>query len=140
MPAQLDQRSARVSGIAGAIGLSVALALLVLAAAAAFAESAELSAANGWVEHTHEVIEALLAERSGLAETAAARAALPAGGAGTLPRLLDALARVGTNAQAVRRLTADNRGQQRRLDDLEGLVRQHVALLAPGRGPCASTA
>src|ERR1700733_2197682 len=112
-----------------AIGLWVALALLALVGATAYGMTFAVADTTAWVEHTHEVMEHLGAERAALAEAESLRRAHGlSGDAALLELYADAIGRVRANGKAVRALTLDNANQQRRLDQLEPLIAERISI------------
>src|ERR1700733_7819492 len=96
------------------VGLRVALVILGLVGALAYETTVTLGEATARVEHTHEVIERLLAERAALQEVLAVRRAHGLTGDGAL---LDPYAKavqgLGARRNGLRVLTFDNSGEQR---------------------------
>ena len=112
-----------------AFGLAVGVLLAI--AAASYLSVTSLAETGQWIGHTHEVLAAIDA----VAATATTAEAGTRGYALTgEERFLEAYqsgARgVDTGVATLRRLTADNSAEQRRVDRLEPLLREHLARLA----------
>jgi PAS domain S-box-containing protein len=113
------------------IAFGVLLALVVVVVGLAQATFRELSSANRWSLHTHEVLSSTHAVREGLAEMEAGYR----GYALTLdPRFLEqwrtGMRTLRREESVIRRLTRDNPGQQARLDSAEAAVREWLVLQA----------
>ena len=106
-----------------------ALAVLVVGIAtldviARFRES------RGWVEHTRQVLAAAQDARTALVDIETGqRGFLIAGEPAYLAPYDSGMRALREDTLRLRRLTSDNAAQQRRLDVLSPLVREHVALL-----------
>ena len=106
-----------------------AAALLVLAGAG-YGSFRSLLEKNGWVDHTRQVIYhaekviSLLKD----AETGQ-RGYIIAGDSVYLEPYFSALDSISPRVSQLQRLTADNAGQQARIDTLQRMIRQHMALL-----------
>ncbi len=112
--------------------LGPALLLLLTVAASAY-EFNRLRATRGSVAHTHFVIEAAERVTTDLLQAEAAeRGFLLTADSAYVPRYLFAVGALDRDTAQLRRLTRDNESQQMRLDALEPLVRQRLALLARG--------
>jgi methyl-accepting chemotaxis protein len=111
-------------------GYALAVALLVVIGAVAFVNIGKLMESVGWVAHSHQVVEHLDNLLSHLkdAETGQ-RGYLLTGEKSYLDPYDSALERVNADISELRRLTADNPDQQRRLDSLEPLVTAKLAEL-----------
>jgi methyl-accepting chemotaxis protein len=120
--------------IAGGFGL--VLAIFVLVGALAFWGTSELIGANRWVAHTQDVLTRLEALRLGVMEAEVARRGY------LFTKKEDYLtkgyepARTGyrKTLDQLRELTKDNSNQQRRLDELESLLRTKFPDRLPAAG------
>ncbi|MEX2220679.1 MAG: CHASE3 domain-containing protein [Candidatus Rokuibacteriota bacterium] len=107
------------------------MAVLLAIAAASYRSVASLAETGQWIGHTHEVLAAIdaVVAVTTTAETSARGYALTGE-----ERFLETYQSDARGAEAalatLRRMTADNPGQQRRGDGLEPLVREHLARLA----------
>ena len=108
----------------------LAVLLLALITAVSYRSSQRFTEDERWVTHTHQVLEDIAVLRSAIEEAEAGRRGYLLTGD---PRCLRAYgaARSATavDLSVIRRLTADNPAQQRRLDDLEPLVETRLAQL-----------
>ena len=111
-------------------GLWGALGILGLVAALGYETTNGVTATIEMVDHTHDAIEQLEQLRTAVAEAESARRGHALTGDESLLRVYpDAVARMKAAAAGARRLTAENRAQQRRLDDLDAAVDTRIALL-----------
>jgi signal transduction histidine kinase/CheY-like chemotaxis protein len=113
------------------VGPGFGLAFLLLGAVGGFSywNTAQLEDTARWVAHTHEVLgqlEALLSEVEDV--EAGARRYVITGDRGGLEPYQGGLTRVPLSLDRLRQLTADNSGQQARLDRLGPLISQRLAL------------
>jgi PAS domain S-box-containing protein len=112
------------------VGFAVLLTCLVAMAAVSYPMLVRLRKDAGWVENTHRVIASLrlLISSATDAETSE-RGYLVTGSAEYLEPFQSAVQNVNQALDEVRRLTSDNREQQRRLADLKPLVEERLAVL-----------
>ena len=113
------------------IGFAAALAILLAAALFAAVRLRAFETATGWVDHTHQVIEALevTGHRLSSAESAQ-RAYLLSGNARYLGKFARDSGAVLGSMRHVRDLVIDNPTQEARVDTLERLARAKLAQLA----------
>ena len=112
------------------VGLGLALALVLGVTLLSFRSLAEQGEAADWVTHTHIVIGGLETLRAEVLRAESARGGYALTGDPELQsRFAAARDAMQKNLGALRMLTADNASQQKRLDQLEPLIRQHVELL-----------
>jgi PAS domain S-box-containing protein len=113
------------------IGLWFAIAILALVGLITYQTTAAVIDTTAQVAHTHEVIENLGQERAALAEAVSARRAYAlTGDHAMIAEFNDAVQRVNAYGAAVGALTADNVGQQKRLETLGPLVSERLLALA----------
>jgi len=109
-----------------------ALAVLVVGIAT-FDVIARFRESRGWVEHTRQVLAAAQDARTALVDIETGqRGYLIAGDPAYLAPYHSGLQALRQDSVLLRRLTSDNAAQQRRLDVLSPLVREHIALLDSG--------
>jgi methyl-accepting chemotaxis protein len=88
---------------------------------------------RGWVEHTRQVLAAAQDARTALVDIETGqRGYLIAGDPAYLAPYHSGLQALRQDSVLLRRLTSDNAAQQRRLDVLSPLVREHITLLDSG--------
>ena len=113
-----------------AAGIAVSLLVLVSIGLLTYHTTTNLVATQNWVAHTYDVMGTL---ESGLAILTDAeteqRAYLLTGDDKFLKDARNAEGKVGGWLENMRRLTADNPEEQRRLDQLQPLIQQRLALL-----------
>jgi len=111
-------------------GFTLALAALVLIGGMSYFSLVRLHEDRAWVEHTQQTIAALRLEPATVAEAeAAVRGYVITGQEDFLKPYQRALSGVRADLGNLRRLTADNRMQQDRLDALAPLVGERLSLL-----------
>ncbi|HEY1263504.1 MAG TPA: CHASE3 domain-containing protein, partial [Terriglobales bacterium] len=89
-----------------------------------------MAASEAWVSHTHEVEAALGDLRSDMLTAETARLRYIFGGVNDrLAEGQDAINRIQLDVQTLKRLTADNPAQQRRIGQLQPLLERKVGLL-----------
>jgi PAS domain S-box-containing protein len=111
-------------------GFAVLLTCLVAMAAVSYPMLVRLREDTGWVEHSHQVIGTLrLLISSATGAESSERGYLITGSAEYLEPYQSAEQNVNQALDEVRRLTSDNREQQRRLADLKPLVEERLAVL-----------
>ena len=128
-----------------ALGFVAALVLLLALAATSYRSTQKLADSARSVAHTQEVLRHLnLLQASILEVESAARGYTLTGDEDYLSNFNNALSVSGQNLQTVRRLTADNPSQQRRLDEFEplaadklGVAREVIALRRRGDAAAA---
>lgn len=109
--------------------IGIALAALAVLGCLSVIESRNLSEADRWVSHTHDVLEAGASLRSHQTDAAIARRFFLQGDK-TQSDAFEVAANASlADLHKMRNLTADNRQQQQRVDDLEPLVRARIAML-----------
>jgi methyl-accepting chemotaxis protein len=112
-------------------GFGAVVIILVVVGAVAYRSTIQLVDASEWRKHTYEVLghldEALLALQD--IETGQ-RGYLLTGDESYLQPYNNGLGQEEKSIRQLRQLTADNQNQQRRLDSLEPLVRNRLALVA----------
>jgi PAS domain S-box-containing protein len=130
-----------------AVGLSAAVAVLLLIAAAAGWNAVRFDRTFTWVDHTHQVLTELEQVQVGvMAMQASARAFVFSGQSDLVTAIEADHLRVRDSMQAARRLTVDNPAQQGRLSRLDPLIHEAVGafegLIATrrARGPEAALA
>jgi methyl-accepting chemotaxis protein len=115
------------------LGVGLALLALVIIGGLSFWSTSVLLATAERVNHTHQVLEALDAVLSLLADAESGQRGFLLTRKDTyLKPYEDALRDIAQRLKDVRELTKTNAGQQRRLDRLEGLKDQRLALLREG--------
>src|SRR5713101_9252781 len=104
-------------------GFGLALAILVVIGAVSYRSTTGFIESSEWVEHTHRVLEKLtdLVARMTDAETGQ-RGYVITGEEHYLEPYRSAIEAVDQRLKDLRKLTADNPNQQRRLDALEPLI------------------
>ena len=109
----------------------LAVGVLLAIAAASYHSVTSLAETGQWIDHTHEAIAAIagVAAATTTAETGARGYALT-GEERFLETYQGGLRGAETAMATLRRLTEDNAAQQRRVDRLEPLLREHLARLA----------
>jgi PAS domain S-box-containing protein len=109
-------------------GLGALLAVLLAVGVAALWGMHQLKVAWHWEKHTYQVLGELEALLSGLTDLETAeRGYAISGDPSFFEPFNRALPTIEARVEKVRRLTADNAGQQRRLDGLGPLIRQRIA-------------
>jgi PAS domain S-box-containing protein len=128
-----------------AVGLSAAVAVLLLIAAAAGWNALRFDQTFTWVGHTHQVLTELEQVQVGVMAMQANARTFVFSGHGDMVTAFEAdRLRVRDSVQAARRLTRDNPAQQRRLSRLDPLLRDAIGgleeLIATrrARGPDAA--
>jgi PAS domain S-box-containing protein len=112
------------------LGLAVALATVGAVATLAYRHLSKLTERARGVAHTHEVLQSAGALEAALERAQAARRAFAlTGDERQLEPYRGALEEVVVSRDALRRLTADDLAQQRRMDDLEPMVATRLARL-----------
>jgi len=111
-------------------GFGLALAILIVIGGVSYTSTAKFMYSAGWVAHTYEVLDNLAGFLSAMtdAETGQ-RGYVITGQDRYLEPFHTAVETVDQRLKSLRRLTADNATQQRRLDTLEPLVRSKFAEL-----------
>jgi diguanylate cyclase (GGDEF)-like protein len=109
----------------------IAIALTALAAISwlSFRENRHLNEADGWVSHTRDVLETSESLRSHLSDAAIARRLLLQGDLKQIDTFHASESASLTDFETLRRLTSDNPVQQKRLGQLEPIVKARLALL-----------
>lgn len=107
------------------------MALATLAAIGGFSiqENRNLLDANRWIFHTHEVLETCGSLRGHLSDAGIARRLFLQGNKNQSSVFRGAASASLMDLNTLRRLTADNADQQRRLDRLEPIITARLALL-----------
>jgi PAS domain S-box-containing protein len=112
------------------LGLLAGLGIVGVVAAISYRHLSSLDESARWVSHTHEVIETADTMLLAVEDAVGARRAYSlSSDEAALGPYEGALARVASTRAALRRLTSDNPGQQRRLDELEPALDARVAQL-----------
>jgi len=110
-----------------AIGFALALALFLVIGGVAYHSITSLTETSYWVAHTHEVVERTTAVMTSVKDVeTGARGFVITGDDGFLDPLRVGMQALPDTLRELRAMTADNPAQQRRLSDLEPLVRQKV--------------
>jgi methyl-accepting chemotaxis protein len=111
-------------------GFGLALAILIVIGAVSYSSTAKFMDSAGWVAHTYEILDNVAGFLSAMkdAETGQ-RGYVITGQDRYLEPYRNAAAAAGQNLENLRRLTADNPVQQRRLDALAPLVASKFAEL-----------
>ena len=128
-----------------ALGFVAAIVLLLVLAATSYRSTRNLADSARNVAHAQEVLRHLnLLQASILEVESAGRGYTLTGDEDYLSNFNNALSLTGQSLQAVRRLTADNASQQRRLDEFEplaadklGVAREIIALRRGGDAAAA---
>jgi PAS domain S-box-containing protein len=116
-----------------AVGFAIALTLLVASGVLAYLTSRRQAEEAAWVAHSHEVIETLAKLEASVAGMESSRRGyLLTGDTALLGRFTGGLSGHRQVLDDLRRLTADNPDQRRRLDRLEPLVSARISLLHEG--------
>jgi PAS domain S-box-containing protein len=109
-------------------GFGLGVALFVALSMMSNKSARELAETDDWVRHTHEVLARIQRVNSDLITVQSAVGGFViSGGADFLAPYHDARRELEDDERMLRRLTADNPRQQRRLDTLEDLIRQRLA-------------
>jgi PAS domain S-box-containing protein len=112
------------------LGFAVALACLAAIGLVSYRSVVRLNENAGWVEHTHEVLSSLgLLLAAATDSETAERGYVITGDESYLEPYRQAGAVVDAQTRRVRELTADNRTQQQRLDEVMALVTDRLAIL-----------
>jgi CHASE3 domain sensor protein len=113
-----------------AAGFAVSLVLLIAIGTIAYINISKLTATSGWVTHTHEVLEHIAGVVSQLkdAETGQ-RGYVITGDVAFLEPYHTGSSEVLTVLKELRKLTADNANQQKRIDAAEPLINAKLAEL-----------
>jgi PAS domain S-box-containing protein len=113
------------------LAFAVAVGVLLAIAAASYQSVTSLAETQGWIAHTHEVLAAIDAVTSATTAAEAATRGYALTGEDRFLETHEAGVRGAEGAlDRLRRLTADNPEEQRRVDRLEPLLREHVGRLA----------
>src|SRR5919204_6369306 len=117
------------------VGIGLVVALLVGNAGLAYRNTRQLTADAGWVAHTHEVLDLTSDVLRTLvdAETGQ-RGFLITGKDDFLEPYQQALSRLDQQVQTLKDKTLDNPRQQARIEELETLTAERLALLKQGIG------
>jgi PAS domain S-box-containing protein len=108
-------------------GFGVGVLLTVLTASSAFTFAKQMLETNDWVTHRQDVLKEVQHCMTGMAElTSNERVYAILGNVDLLKGREQITAAVQQDLRDVRRLTADNPNQQRRLDKLEPLIGQQI--------------
>jgi PAS domain S-box-containing protein len=108
-------------------GFGAGVLLTVLTASSAFTFAKQMLETNDWVTHRQDVLEEVQHCMTGMAElTSSERVYAILGNVDLLKGREQTTAAVQQDLRDVRRLTADNPNQQRRLDRLEPLIEQQI--------------
>ena len=111
-------------------GFVLAFALLVLVGIVSYQNQARLAGSEQWVAHTYQVHAGLQDLNVCIAEAESGRRAyILTGNQRLLTPYLSMPMQAGKLVSTLRRLTADNALQQRRLDAIEPLIHQRIANL-----------
>ncbi len=115
------------------IGFAVLLACLIAIAAVSYPSVVGLRRDAAWVDHTHQVVAQLGVLLSGVSGAESGqRGYLITGQEEYLEPYQSGLRNANDALGELRHLTADNAVQQRRLDALEPLIAERLALLSKG--------
>jgi len=116
--------------VAAFCGIGLSLVLVMGAGALSFRSLGEQSEDAQWVAHTHEVMEGLETLRTEVLKAENARRGyVLTGEARFRARYATAREELHKQAGTLRMLTTDNAAQQKRLDELQPLIRQRLELL-----------
>lgn len=111
------------------VGFGLALVIFIIVGAACYFSTLQLVDASNLQKHTYEVLNHLDGTLSALKDVETGqRGYLLTGDEGYLEPYQTGIGAVDQNVQEVRRLTVDNPRQQHRLDSLEPLVKQRLAI------------
>jgi len=120
----------RAHWISPGVGFGLAVAILIVIGAVSYRETMRTIETNDWVAHTHEVIERLQSVFDAtMLVQAAQRGYVLSGEQRHLDAYSNAVSQVGPRVEAARQLTADNPRQQQRLDALDLLLTNRLAIL-----------
>ncbi len=112
------------------IGYGLVLLALLLVGTVSFHNLRRLNEDSAWVTHTVEVLQKIESLSSKAVEAESGeRGYLITQGAPYLTRFEELKPLIRDDVQSLRELTADNQAQQQRLDRLEGLLTERIALL-----------
>src|SRR3954468_11018457 len=112
------------------VGLWVGLGLIAAVAASAARHLSSLADQEGWVQHTHEVLESAQALSIAVEDAVAQRRAFGlTRDESVLASYRSTIARARLARAELHRLTADNPAQQQRLDHLDALLAERLAQL-----------
>jgi diguanylate cyclase (GGDEF)-like protein len=113
------------------VNFAISIALVALAGMSwlSLRESQNLTEADRWVSHTRDVLETSESFRSHLSEAGMARRVFLQGDNKQIDVFRAAEKASLADFNALRNLTSDNQGQQKRLDRLEPLVHARLAAL-----------
>jgi PAS domain S-box-containing protein len=113
------------------LAFALAVGVLLAIAAASYQSVTSLAETGQWIGHTHEVLAAIDAVTSATTTAEAGTRGYALTGEARFLETYESGARGAEGALAgLRRLTADNPEEQRRVDRLEPLLREHLARLA----------
>jgi methyl-accepting chemotaxis protein len=119
-------------GLKIGMGFSLAAAILLVVGAASYHTTSKLTDTADWVTHTHQVLEKLQGIRLGFSDAESDLRGYITGDASYLTPYSASTSIVEQDTADVRHLTNDNPRQQSRLDVLEPLISQKLALLKEG--------
>ena len=121
----------RLLSTQAAVGFAAALAMLVAAALFAAVRLRSFESATQWVDHTHQVIEALEITGHRLSDAESSqRAYLVSGNARYRAAFVSDSAAAWSAMRGLHALTTDNPAQERRLDTLESLAQAKLTELS----------
>ena len=113
------------------LAFALAVGVLLAIAAASYQSVTSLAETGQWIGHTHDVLAAIDAVASATTTAEAGTRGFALTGEERFLDTYQAGVRGAEGALAtLRRLTADNLAEQRRVDRLEPLLREHLARLA----------
>lgn len=122
------------------LALLAGLGMVTLVATRAYRQLSSFAETERWISHTHEVLETAQAMTIALGDAIAARRAFAlTKSEAALEPYRAALTRVASTRAALRRLTADNPGQQRLLDELDPVVDSRIRQLEEAVGEARTT-
>jgi diguanylate cyclase (GGDEF)-like protein/PAS domain S-box-containing protein len=111
------------------VAIGLALAALIGMGCLSMLENRNLLEADRWVSHTHEILETSASLRAHLSDAGMARRLFLQGIESQADIFRAASRATLTDFQALRKLTADNGDQQKRLDRLRPIVEDRLAVL-----------
>jgi diguanylate cyclase (GGDEF)-like protein/PAS domain S-box-containing protein len=111
------------------VAIGLALAALIGMGWLSIRENRNLLEADRWVSHTHEILETSAAVRAHLSDAGMARRLFLEGNPRQAAVFRAASSATLADFQTLRKLTADNSAQQKRLDRLQPLVEARLAIL-----------
>jgi methyl-accepting chemotaxis protein len=110
-----------------AAGFALAIALLLVIGGVAYRSITSLTDNSNWVAHTHEVLEHTTGAMAAIKDVeTGARGFIITGDDAFLEPYRAGLEALPRNVKDLRRLTADNPSQQRRVDELEPLLDRKI--------------